>query len=343
MAQTGRVAILHIGGEKTGSTTLQTTLGLNRAELAKHGVLFSRAAGGVNHILLPLHATAGQGTEDLRAASGLHGAATFDNFLARFSQVLRAEADKSAARILVYSSEHLSSRIRDIEGVRRIWAVLGEIADEIRLIYYARPQEELVLAAWSTMLKSGSAEPFDLARLLANDTALDHAAVVARWGAFFADPYWVFRPYQRATLAGGDIVEDFWAAANLPRAALLRRVPPLNRTLDAAHAEFLRLYNQTAGIVPGTPQQEGRGALVRLLEQLSEGAPMCLPIDAAEAVRHRFAAGNAAVAQRFLGRTELFTARRQSVPSAEAALSLEGAVGIAAAMWHLAHGPKSPP
>ena len=110
MASTGRVVVLHIGGEKTGSTTLQSTLGLNRAELAKRGILYSRTAGGTNHILLPLHATAGEGTEDLRAASGLHRAATFTNFMARFPDVLRQEAEASGAHTLVYSSEHLSSR-----------------------------------------------------------------------------------------------------------------------------------------------------------------------------------------------------------------------------------------
>jgi len=343
MASTGRVVVLHIGGEKTGSTTLQSTLGLNRAELAKRGILYSRTAGGTNHILLPLHATAGEGTEDLRAASGLHRAATFTNFMARFPDVLRQEAEASGAHTLVYSSEHLSSRIRDGEGVRRLWSVLGEIADEIRLVYYARPQEEVVVSAWSTMLKSGSAEPFDPTHLLTFDTLLDHAGLVDRWGPFFADSYWVFRPFQRAQLAGGDIVEDFCLHARLPVEALVKRVPPLNPTLDAPRAEFLRLYNKSAGIVPGTPQQGGRGELVRLLERLSNGPALRLPNEALEAIAARFGPGNEAVARRFLGRPDLFVARRQNVSQGEATLTVEGAVEISAALWQLARGPKGPP
>lgn len=343
MAITGRVAILHIGGEKTGSTTLQSTLALNRAELAKRGILYSRAAGGSNHILLPLHATAGEGTEDLRAASGLTRAGTFANFMARFPEVLRAEAEASGAHTLVYSSEHLSSRIRDAEGVRRLWAVLGDIADEIRLVYYARPQEEVVVSAWSTMLKSGSAEPFDPAQILTFETLLDHAALVERWSPFFADRYWIFRPFQRAQLAGGDIVADFCDQARLPLAALVKRVPPLNPSLDAPRAEFLRLYNRAIGIQPGTPQQGGRGEVVRLLERLSNGPPIHLPPAVLEAIATRFGPGNAAVAQRFLGRAELFVARRQSAPAGETQLTVEGAVEIAAALWQLARGRKTPP
>lgn len=343
MANTGRVAILHIGGEKTGSTTLQSTLALDRAELAKRGFHYSHAAGGTNHILLPLHATGGQGTQDLRAAAGLNRDTNFANFMARFPEVLRADAEASGAHTLIYSSEHLSSRIRDAEGVRRVWAVLGHIADEIRLVYYARPQEEVVVSAWSTMLKSGSAEPFDPARILADETLLDHAALVARWSSVFTDPYWVLRPFQRSQLAGGDVVEDFWHHARLPPAALIKRVKPLNPTLDAPRAEFLRLYNKAAGVVPGTPQQGGRGDLVRLLERLSQGPPIRLSNEAMAGIGARFGPGNAAVAERFLGRPKLFQARRRSASIAKTALTTESAVEIAAALWQLARIRKTPP
>jgi hypothetical protein len=338
MTATGRIAILHIGGEKTGSTTLQATLALNRPTLAQRGILYSRVAGAENHHLLALHATAGKGTEDLRAASGLAAPEAFAAAMAELPGALRREAEDSGAQVVIYSSEHLSSRIRDAEGVRRLHGLLAGVADAIGLVYYARPQVELVLSAWSTMLKSGHAEPFDLDRILANETPLDHAALVARWGGIFADPHWILRPYQREALTGGDIVEDFCAQAGLPPAALPARVPPQNRALDAAAAEFLRLYNRATGVAPGSPQQAGRGELVRALEALSAGPPMALPEGAAPRIEARFAAGNAALARRFLGQASLFGALAPTEGPPAVPLTVDDAVGIAAALWQVARG-----
>lgn len=328
-----RRAILHLGGEKTGSTTLQRTLAANRPALAAEGILYSAAAGTDNHVLLALHATEGQGTADLRAMAGLSDAAAFAAFLHDFPDRLRAEADASDAHLVIYSNEHLSSRLRNAAAVERVRALLAPVAAEVRVVYYARPQQELVLAGWSTMLKSGSAERFALDRLLHHGTLLDHAALVERWAAAFPDPCWILRPYQRAALAGGDIVEDFLAAAGLPAAAVPRRLPALNRSLDAARAEFLRLYNAAS---QGQPAPS-RGLLIRMLEHLSDGPSLTLAPGEAAAVAARFAAGNAAVARRLLGRDTLF----HPVPPAPEAgvppgLTTEDAVRIAAILWRVA-------
>ncbi|MGX9964400.1 hypothetical protein ACVFYP_13805 [Roseomonas sp. F4] len=329
--QNGRLAILHIGGEKTGSTTLQTTLAANRTALAEQGVLYSRAAGAQNHLKLALHATEGRGTGDLRAMAGLEDEADFAAFLRDFPAELRAEAEASDARLIFYSNEHLASRIRDADGVRRLWSLLGPIADEIKVLFYVRPQPELVLAGWSTMLKSGAAEPFDLARLLRHGTPLDHAAVLDRWSGYFAEPYWILRAYQRQAMAKGDIVADVLACCDIPAEAVPRRLAPMNRSLDAATAEFLRLYNAAAG-----PTAPGRGRLIQALEAMSDGPPMRLPPKMAEQVAAYFAEGNARLARRLLGREALFQPAPPE-PGVLPALEAEDAVRIAARLWHLAH------
>jgi hypothetical protein len=332
---TGRRVILHIGGEKTGSTTLQATLAANRRTLAEAGVLYSRVAGAENHVRLVLHATEGVGTRDLRPMAGLEDGAAFDDFLDSFADRLAEEAEASGATTLVYSNEHLSSRIRDAEGVRRLWSVLGPLADEIKLVYYARPQAELVVSSWSTMLKSGEARPFDVDALVRLGTPLDHLAVLERWGGFFADPYWLLRPYQPSALVSGDIVEDFLTSTGLPAVAVPRRLPPRNRSLDAVTAEFLRLYNTATGVGPGRQPAPARGPLIRLLEELSDGPGLRLPAEQEAAIAARFAEGNATVAQRLLGRETLF-APTEPGPAVLPDLSAEQAVRIAAAMWRVA-------
>jgi hypothetical protein len=328
--QHGRLAILHIGGEKTGSTTLQTTFAANRPSLAGHGVLYSRVAGSQNHLKLALHATEGRGTEDLRAMAGLQDDADFEAFLRDFPAELQAEAKTSEARLIFYSNEHLASRIRDVEGVRRLWSLLGPIADEIKVLFYVRPQSELVLSGWSTMLKSGAAEPFDLERLLRHGTPLDHAAVLDRWSGYFAEPYWILRAYQRRAMAKADIVTDVLACCDIPAEAVPQRIAPMNRSLDAETAEFLRLFNAVAGA-----SSAGRGRLIQALEAMSNGPPLRLPPEMAEQVNAHFAEGNARLARRLLRREALFVPA-PAEPGALPTLETEGAVRIAALLWRLA-------
>jgi hypothetical protein len=331
---TGRRVILHIGGEKTGSTTLQATLAANRQALAAEGILYSRVAGPENHYLLALHATEGRGMRDLRAMTGLADEQGFAEFLRSFPTRLRQEAEASGARVLVYSNEHLSSRIRDAEEVARLRSLLDP-AEAFQLVYYARPQEELVVSSWSTMLKTGSTAPFDPDGVMRAGAPLDHLSVVERWGTLFPDRCWILRPYQRASLVGGDIVEDFLASTTLPATALPRRLPPRNRSLDATTAEFLRLYNAAVGTGSGNPHSPGRGALIRLLEALSEGPPLRLSPGQAAEVAARFAGSNAAVARRLLGREDLFLPL-SSGPAEAPSLTAEAAVRIAAEMWRAA-------
>jgi hypothetical protein len=337
----GRLAILHIGGEKTGSTTLQATLAANRGALADRGILYSLVAGRTNHHGLALYATEGRHASDLRDAQGLGEDAAFAAFMEGFPDRLRREAEASGARILVFSSEHLSSRVVTVGEVARIRALLDTLAEGVRVVFYARPQEELVAAGWSTMLKSGATDPFDPDRLLRSGTPLDHAAVVERWCTAFPEACWRLRPFQAGQLEGGDVVEDFLAATGLPAEALPRRLPPRNRSLDVATAEFLRRYN-LARAGDELRGQVLRGQLIRLLEELSDGPPIRLPPDKAAEVAARHAPGNAAIARRLLGRDTLFEARPDAAASLPA-LDLDGAMRITAALWRLVEGQGAAP
>src|ERR1043165_5358722 len=52
----GTRAFLHIGVEKTGTTTIQAFMAKNRQALTKKGVLYPRAPGNENHVGLTIYA-----------------------------------------------------------------------------------------------------------------------------------------------------------------------------------------------------------------------------------------------------------------------------------------------
>ena len=111
----------------------------------------------------------------------------------------------------------------------------------------------------------------------------------------------------------------------------------MNRSLDAATAEFLRLFNAANG-----PETPGRGQLIQALEAVSDGPPICLPPEEAALVADRFAECNAWLAQRLLGRDTLF---EETPPSAGSlpALDTAGAVRIATRKPTSANAPVTTP
>ncbi len=62
---------LHIGTEKTGSTTLQAVSGINRRTLMNHGIFYPRTPGERNHIKLALFAANEPYVSDLRRMARL--------------------------------------------------------------------------------------------------------------------------------------------------------------------------------------------------------------------------------------------------------------------------------
>ena len=65
-----RSAILLIGTEKTGTTTLQHFLAANRPALAERGFLYPSFCGAINHTGLAAYALAPAKTDPLRAPYG---------------------------------------------------------------------------------------------------------------------------------------------------------------------------------------------------------------------------------------------------------------------------------
>ena len=117
---------LHIGTQKTGTTTLQTVGRTNRAALAKRGILYPESPGTTNHIGLTLFATGGVGSRDLMRDAGLHSADEAALYQAALPARLRAEFTASGCKKVWLSNEHLSSRVRHAQQLVPLADMLAE-------------------------------------------------------------------------------------------------------------------------------------------------------------------------------------------------------------------------
>lgn len=148
--------VLHIGIEKTGTTLIQHWLYSNRQALAAQGIALSDVLGKPNNRLLAARL---QGRlDDLHARLGLTDLATRDRHFhdldARFTAEL-AQMQARGARVLVVSSEHLSSRMSSAADLHRLRDWLSRHFSRICVTVYLREQAALNRSLYSTAILNG--------------------------------------------------------------------------------------------------------------------------------------------------------------------------------------------
>ena len=303
-------AILHIGMEKTGSTSIQGFLFEHRDLLARRGCLFPSTAGYVSNHRLVTYAKRVPDADLVEAGLDLADPRALADWKERFvaahcNEVLPWLARRDDATLL-YSSEHMQSRVQDVEEIRRIARFVRPMVDRVRVIVYLRRQDRLALSAYSTTVRGGNSRAFSFASMNHRGPYYDQRALLERWAGVFGESAITARVFERSRLEGGDVVDDFVAAADIGRATgELSRPRSSNEALSWTALSILRAFNARPADDPRLAGLD-RGALRRhllgKLESLEDGLGKVRPPRAeARAFQAHFDEANREVAERWLG------------------------------------------
>jgi hypothetical protein len=183
--------VLHIGTNKTGTSTLQVYLGSHREELLAHGIWYPR----IGKFEYAHH--------DLAEALKLGGD------FARFGvdpAVLQESAVPEGVKTVLLSSENFHT-IKDLARVTALFP-----PDRTTIILYLREH--------ISFLSSWYQQDVQAARALVTCTFFEYAQLrgypfmdlVSRWQAAYGENVRV-RSYDRERMPSGDIVEDFFDTA----------------------------------------------------------------------------------------------------------------------------------
>jgi len=338
---------LHIGTEKTGSTSIQRFLAKNRARLREAGVLFPVAPGLDNQKALT--AIAEENTEDsaLQEIFDIRTKSDLQRFRQDLRQKLRKELREGGCSHVVMSNEHCSSRLRDHSQVDFLRTFLSEFFDRIRILVYIRRQDDFLISTYSTMVKTGRTNPIHVPSAKGQLRRYDHWDLLSRWAEVFGRENIICRKYDRSELVDGDIIKDFGAQAGVPTTPEYERPVMTNESLDAEALEFLRIFNRYYN------RTGHRSQLVQALAAISDGPLVTLPEDELVKFMGLFTESNEKVATEYFGGpiegsdNPLFPARTDSrVRDVYKPLTIDRAVQIAALLWQrdlppiVAEGPK---
>lgn len=228
--------LLHIGVHKTGTTAIQAALAQATDVLADHDVLYPAPRSHFDTGMAALGRQAGWDRSDEPRDRS------------RWLDVVR-RARRHSGRVL-FSSEVLCEA--DDAAARRLIDELG--ADRVQVLITLRPLEVLLPSTWQQYLKSGYSLPYRrwLKRVLKSKDATttrsfwrrnDHGRLVERWGALIGSSNVAVLVVNSADRFG--LYRDFEQLLGLPDQSLIPgESSPGNRSLSAAEAEALRLFNE---------------------------------------------------------------------------------------------------
>lgn len=264
-----RRAILQIGTEKTGTTTLQHFLSANRPRLAQSGYLYPRFCGTTNHTGLAAFALDPAKRDEIRHPFGASDAAGVPAMRERLRRAAAAELGESGTAI--FCSEHCHSRLTTDAEVETLRGLLAEFFDDVQISVYLRRQDQVAVSLYSTRLKSGALDRAILPQTHADSPYFNYHRFLSRWERAFGRANVHVRIFDRRNLVGGSIVDDFVAAWDLGALQDFDAVPDKNESIRPAAQEFLRLVNAHLSPVAGLPIDEVRGPLVARLATLLPG------------------------------------------------------------------------
>jgi hypothetical protein len=251
--------LLHIGGEKTGTTTLQAFLTKNsRLLLKKYGILYP-ASGPLffedGHFPVVSAFLEPERSGFLPSSRRLEPGAVRD----ALAELFRSKRPE----LIILSAEHFSSRL-ETSAIGALARTLSPFA--LRILFYVRRQDDLAVSAFSSTLHSGGRRWLDGNRISPEMRYYNHLTVADDWSEAFGRSNVIVRSYDAAR---GGIERDFLAVIGIEDASDFESVAARNRTVSLQEAVLLHLINR---YLPSWEQsvaakQEAEGLRTRRLRE----------------------------------------------------------------------------
>ncbi|SLN33300.1 hypothetical protein ROJ8625_01561 [Roseivivax jejudonensis] len=326
--------VVHIGTEKTGTTSIQRTLDHNAERLAAAGVIWPPIFRDGQDPRAACYAM-DDDTIDLRKERrNLTTPEKIATFRAQFEDRFAREIDRGPdARTVLVVNEHLS-RMRRPSEVRRLKTFLERHFDRVRVVVYLRRQDRMMRSMYSQVIKVGGTRPNVFPRYEdARDgdfTTFNYRRIADLWADIFGRAAFEIRVFESARLSGGDVVSDFLRVAGIPPIDGLEP-SKTNESLSPEAIQVLRMLNRHL-------PRGARGNIGPLSGRIFTGSGIPVARAEAETFLGHFQADNDHVAQDYLGRPCLFEPigpdeYPDSVPPEAMAVDLDTMAQHFASLW----------
>ena len=212
--------ILHIGTEKTGTTTIQNFLKENRERLLKQSIYISKdlMIPSGNQRWLAALAYNSERVDELISTQGYPSKGARDQDIVDRYERLKNEVEASTCSCdqWIISSEHLQSRLTTDKEIRRLYELLKDLFKQITIILYIRNPVDAATSLMSMFCVYGDViDQLPEPNSSHVKTICSHAKTLAQWQENFPKTKIKLRLFEKDRLNEGDLLKDFCEQAHI--------------------------------------------------------------------------------------------------------------------------------
>lgn len=306
--------ILHIGTEKTGTTSIQDFLVENHKALKELGYGTLRTLGrGNNRQLAAYSMKENRLNDDYFQANNIFTEEQKKQHDAdaerKFGQELNGLSEDDCHTVII-SSEHFHSRVVHQEEIIKLKLLLEDFFSDIQVVVYLRPQVDVATSLYSTAVRAGETRDFTEfvhSHCTPTNYYYNYADLLKKWGEAFGCSSLVVKIFEKDSLFEGSVVQDFLHVCGILDQSSLVFPSKVNESLTTVGQELLRLSNDAkkkAGLNSLTPFP----GLPEFVEENLTGKGCSLGNEEAKKLQEQFAKINESVAKDWFSRDVLFDA-----------------------------------
>ena len=291
MQESKPIAYIHIGLEKTGTTTIQEFAYQNRSLLAVDNIYYPDSPGIKNHTNLPAYAY-DNNLNDLAIRKNITNPNDRTYFRNSFEEKFRKEIEpvREKKMNLLLSSEHLSSRVGDESEIRKLLSLFISLDYQPKIIIYLRRQDEMLLSTYSTWVKCGATE--ELNHNAYKKKRYDFLSQLKLWENCVGPEQIIVGLFHKKRLYNGDLIQDFCQKININHKQYEIPKFNLNKSLSAIQLAFLKDFNKNIPELIDGKKNMFRGDVITALEGMVDTTKATLPDNIRQEIQEYFKKDN---------------------------------------------------
>ena len=320
--------ILHIGAPRTGTSSIQSMLRQNRANLLQQGVLYPET---LQRVFVAAMAPAWPSDAQQRRI-GITGLRAIQGLRRSLAKTLHREVNEHRPETIIISAEQLFDRLDKGTVRRRLKQWLSAFAERIEVLVYLRRQDQAIFSRHLNAIRLGRSETWVVPDRISK--LYDYQRRLKLWVNLFGKDAVTVRAYQRQDFPEGSGVLDFLAQAGIDPAPLIPPQREHNASLDVIKAEFMTRI--TDHISPAEDPDSFRNDLNWVIDRVrGDWSRSTLPMRDAQAILDLYREPNTRLSRDWSQGREFFDTTIASEPPPSASLEIDDVIEIAAQLWTL--------
>ncbi|MCK7597350.1 hypothetical protein M0G74_08705 [Microbulbifer sp. CAU 1566] len=244
-----KTAYIHIGTEKTGSTSIQQLLANNRNTLSELGYHVANIQYDDNHLDFVAYCIDRFPNDQQQALLSLVNINDPIQHL-RWKEAFKLKAEQQLSNTrqiknLVITSEHFHSRIKNVSEVNRLQQLLLPHYNKFKVILYLRRQDQLAASLFNEALKYGGTcrNPLQASHK-PSSPYFDYLNLVEMWAYVFGKENLSIRLFEKSQFFEKSLYKDFLRELDISDTKNIDEPPKANIALNGYQQHLLLFFNE---------------------------------------------------------------------------------------------------